>query len=87
MEELNFVEEAERIYVENEKGIKVAEIEFPNMGNNRYIINHTFVDDSLRGQGVASKLVEMAIEKITKAGGTYDATCSYAKAWIEKNKK
>ena len=42
MEELNFVEEAERIYVENEKGIKVAEIEFPNMGNNRYIINHTF---------------------------------------------
>jgi predicted GNAT family acetyltransferase len=87
MEELKYIEEAERIYVENENGVKVAEIEFPNMGNNRYIITHTYVDESLRGRKVAYTLVEKAIEKIEKAGGKYDATCSYAKAWIEKNKK
>ena len=87
MEELKYIEEAERIYIEDENGKINAEIEFPNMGNNRYIITHTYVDESLRGKRVAYTLVEKAIEKIEKAGGTYDATCSYAKAWIEQNKK
>ena len=87
MEELKYIEEAERIYIEDENGKRIAEIEFPNMGNNRYIITHTFVDESLRGKRVAYTLVEKAIAKIEKAGGTYDATCSYAKAWIEQNKK
>ena len=87
MEELKYIEEAERIYIEDENGKRVAEIEVPNMGNNRYIITHTYVDESLRGKRVAYTLVEKAIEKIEKAGGTYDATCSYAKAWIEQNKK
>jgi len=87
MNDLIFKEEAERIFIEDDDGTVIAEIDFPNMGNNRYVITHTFVDESLRGQGIASKLVEMAIEKIEKAGGKYDATCSYAKAWIEKNRK
>ena len=51
-----------------------------------YNIYHTFVDESLRGQGIASKLMEAAINEIKARGGEAQATCSYATAWIEKHK-
>ena len=82
---MEFQIEEGRIYLEKE-GIVIAEIEYENLGDNEYNIYHTFVDDSLRGQGIASKLVEMAIEEIQKKNGKVNATCSYAKMWIEKHK-
>ena len=50
-------------------------------------IYQTFVGESLRGQGIASKLVEKAVEEIELKNGQVNATCSYAKKWLEKNKK
>ena len=81
-----FKKEKSRIYLENEKGELIAEITFPEMSPGVYTINHTFVDDSLRGQGVASKLVQAAVDEIERLGGTVKATCSYAVAWFEKQK-
>ena len=69
----------------DEAGNKIAEITFPLAGEGIYEINHTFVDDSLRGQGVAAKLVEMAIEQIHEKGGKVTASCSYAAHYMEKN--
>lgn len=74
------------IYLENEDGKLLAEIEFEELENNRFNIYHTFVDSSLRGQGIASKLVEKAVQEIKNRGGKVEATCSYAKAWLEKHK-
>lgn len=68
---------------ENEK--EAAKITFPEISPNVYDIQKTFVDDSLRGQGIAGKLVQMAITEINKRGGEITASCSYAKQWIEKN--
>ncbi len=82
---MDFIKEKNRIYVQNEHGKIIAEIEFENIGENVYNIYHTFVDESLRGQGVASKLVEEAVKEIKAQGGTVQATCSYAKKWLEKN--
>ena len=82
---MEYKKEDGRIYIEKE-GKVVAEIEYEDMGNNEYNIYHTFVDDSLRGQGIASKLVEMAVEEIEKRRGKVSATCSYAKAWLERHK-
>lgn len=79
-----FITEFERIY--SAQGDKVlAEITFPEKGVNTFCIDHTFVDDSLRGQGVASKLVQMAVNEIKSRGGKVTATCSYAAHWLEKN--
>lgn len=78
--------EENRIYLDDENGKILAEIEFERLKDNNYNIYHTFVDESLRGQGIASKLVEAAVKEINARGGKVQATCSYAKAWLENNK-
>ena len=82
---MNFIKGENRIYVEDENGKVIAEIEYEKLEGNTYNIYHTFVDESLRGQGVASKLVEEAVKEIKSKGGKVQATCSYAKAWLEKH--
>ena len=49
-------------------------------------INHTFVDSSLRGQGVAGRMMTAAMEYFESKGWKVTASCSYAKAWLEKNR-
>ena len=74
-----------RIYSISEEGKLVAEITFPLIEGKTYCINHTFVDESLAGQGVASQLVQTAVDKIHGYGGQVSATCSYAIKWLEKH--
>lgn len=73
------------IVVTGEDETEAAKITFPEISPNVYDIKETFVDDSLRGQGIAGKLVQMAITEINKRGGEITASCSYAKKWIEKH--
>ena len=75
------------IYLENEAGERIAEILFPEVEPKIYCIQRTFVDDSLRGQGVAGTLMELAVQAIQEQGGTVTATCSYAQHWLEKHAK
>ena len=83
---MEFIKENSRIYSLDDNGKVVAEITFYESENGIFIIEHTFVEESLRGQGIAGKLVEMAVEEIKKRGGKVEATCSYAKKWLENNK-
>ena len=73
------------IVITGEDETETAKITFPETSPNVYDIKETFVDDSLRGQGIAGKLVQMAITEINKRGGEITASCSYAKKWIEKH--
>lgn len=66
--ELQF--EPTRVYGLDGGGRLVAEITFPCTQPGIYTIDHTFVDPSLRGQGMADKLVRAALEQIRKNGGT-----------------
>lgn len=84
---MEFIKEDNRIYVINSNNAVVAEITFEEIENGIYNIDHTFVDESLRGQKIAQKLVEMAIDEIKSKNATVQATCSYAKHYIEKNLK
>ena len=83
---MNFIKEQNRIYLQDETGKLLAEITFKEMEKGIYNIDHTFVDVSLRGQGIASKLVEEAVKEIEAKGGKVEATCSYARSWLEKHK-
>ena len=74
-----------RIYSEDLSGRLLAEITFPEKEKGVFCIEHTFVDDSLRGQGIASKLMELAVNEIKNSGGKITASCSYAKKWLEKH--
>jgi len=82
---MEFIKEENRIYAKNEDGMLVAEITFQANENNIYNIDYTFVDESLRGQGIAGKLVEEAVKTIKNKGGKVEATCSYANKWLQEH--
>lgn len=82
---MNFVAESNRIYCEDAQGKMVAEVTFPDINYHVVNLNHTFVDDSLRGQGIAAKLMTQAAEQIRSSGKKVIPTCSYAVKWFEKN--
>ena len=84
--EITFPETAPGVYTIDHTFVRlVAEITFPETAPGVYTIDHTFVDASLRGQGVADRLVRAALEQIQANGGTAAATCSYAAAWLDKH--
>ena len=84
---MEYIKEKNRIYANDASGKLIAEVTFPDCGENTVVIDHTFVDDSLRGQGVAAELMEAAYSAIKSSGKVATLTCSYAVKWFEKNKK
>lgn len=83
--ELDFIFDENRIYAEGKGGKLLAEISFHEAGDETMDIDHTYVDESLRGQGVAGNLMEMAVDAIERRGKKITASCSYAAVWLEKH--
>ena len=83
----NYITEENRIYLPDENWNILAEIDFEKIDEKTYNISHTFVDDSMRWQGIGSELVEKTITYLTAKWYKVTATCSYSKDWLEKNKK
>ncbi len=74
-----------RIFANDEDGKLIAELLFPSQGPDTVCFTRTFVDDSLRGQGVAGQLMEAAAKELAAQGKKATATCSYAAKWLEKH--
>lgn len=81
---MTFQHELGRIFVADPSGTILAEVTFPVSGSVA-TINHTFVDSSLRGQGVADKLLSSAVDQIRSHGLQAQATCSYAIKWFQEH--
>lgn len=81
---MEFITESNRIIC-LENGEQAGEVTFPEISAGVFDINHTFVDKSMQGKGIAAELVRRAIEEIRSRGGKLTASCSYAKKYIEKN--
>ena len=81
---MEFQHEPGRIFALDESGELLCEITFPDAGGVANI-DHTFVSDKLRGQGMAGKLMAAAMEQIKERGLKAYPTCSYAVKWAEKN--
>ena len=79
---MEFTHEDNRIYSLNKEGKVIAEITFPAVGPLTVNIESTFVDPSLRGQGIADKLVQAAVDTIKAQHQKAIVTCSYAKEWF-----
>ena len=84
MNDYGFELKGNGLYKYDDEGKVIAEVTFPETAPGVFTIDHTFVDNSLRGQGMAAKLVEAAVEEIKKRGGTVQATCSYAVKWLSE---
>jgi len=79
----NYITEENRIYLQDENWNILAEIDFEKIDEKTYNISRTFVDDSVRGQGIGSELVEKAITYLTSKWYKVSATCSYAKETVK----
>lgn len=75
-------------FVNNEIGEKVAELSYFYETPKRLNANHTFVDPSLRGQGVADALYQALVSFVQKETLELIPSCSYiASKWqYSKNK-
>jgi uncharacterized protein len=49
------------------------------------VIEHTYVSEQLRGQGVGGKLVDQAVQYARDHDLKIDSQCPYAKSVLEKN--
>ena len=81
----NYITEENRIYLPDENWKILAEIDFEKIDEKTYNISHTFVDDSLRGQGIGSELVGKAISYLTSKCYKVTATCPYVKKALNNN--
>lgn len=82
---MEFIHNENQIVSYSDKGAPLAEITFPYITSNTVDINHTFVDSSLRGQGIAGKLMSELISELERRNLKAVPTCSYAMHWFEKH--
>ncbi|HEY3495834.1 MAG TPA: GNAT family N-acetyltransferase [Polyangiaceae bacterium] len=71
-------------FIEND-GRRSAEQAYRRLGEHLVVIVHTEVDESLRGQGIARRLLDTAVAWARSTGTRVRATCPYAKAQFEKD--
>ena len=82
---MEFQKSEGRIFARDETGKLVAEITVPTVAEGVADIDHTFVDESLRGQGVAGKLVQAAVDELKAQGLQAKTSCWYAAQWFERH--
>ena len=83
-EKMEYIKLPHSIKSKDENGKILAEITFPENEPGIFTIDHTYVSETLAGQGVAGKLVQMAVDQIREQGGEIRATCPYASGWLKK---
>ncbi len=67
-----------------EGGKRLAEMAYVMAGDTKIIIEHTEVDDSLRGQGVGKKLQAQLVAYVREKGIKVVPLCPFAKATFDK---
>lgn len=84
---MNFAHNENQISLYSETNELLAEVTFPYTDSRKNTVNidHTFVDASLRGQGIAGKLMSELTEDLEKRDLKAVPTCSYAVSWFEKH--
>lgn len=72
-----------RLWAHDDSGRLIAEVTFPEIRPGVAELDHTFVDSSLRGRGVAGRLVLGAVEQLRQRNMKVIPTCPYAVKWFD----
>ncbi len=67
-----------KFYIGESEDNIMARITWKTGGNNIIVIDHTIVDPSLRGQGIAGELINKVAEMARAEGLKIVPVCSYA---------
>ena len=73
------------IYLTDDDDNVIAEVTFPNVEEEVVNINHTYVDNVLRGQGMAADLMEACYDAIKEQGKKAVVSCPYAVKWFDEH--
>jgi predicted GNAT family acetyltransferase len=68
-------------------GKKAGEMTYTWAGEDKFIIDHTEVDEAYNGKGLAKQLVFAGAEYARANGKKVIPLCTYAKATFQKNKE
>ncbi|MDR2938783.1 MAG: N-acetyltransferase [Clostridiales bacterium] len=82
---MNFTIESNRIYKQDGQGKLLAEVLFPENAGGMVTVTHTFVDESLRGQGIADELMKALVSEVILNNKKISPVCSYAVKWFSKH--
>jgi predicted GNAT family acetyltransferase len=72
-------------FVVEREGIRLAEMTYSRVNEHLIIVDHTLVDEQLRGLGVARRLLDKLVAWARESKTRVAATCPYAKAQFEKD--
>lgn len=72
-------------FVIERDGERLAEMTYVGDTGGSATVNHTWVSDALRGQGVAKRLVDACVEWARASGTRIVPTCSYAQAVFKRH--
>lgn len=64
---------------------RLAEMTYVRAGAERVIIDHTFVDDALRGEGAGRRLLQAAVEWARAEHLLVIPLCPFAKSMFERD--
>jgi len=71
-------------YIEKD-GEWIAEMTYQREGVRKIVIDHTEVDDSLKGKGIGNKLVEAAVIYTRRENLLIKPVCPFAKKVLESS--
>jgi len=74
----------EHRYSKKDDGELTAEIVWQEVDESTVDVKRTFVDDSLRGQGIAEQLVDAVVAEMEERNKKIIPTCPYVESLFEK---
>ncbi|MFW5889038.1 MAG: GNAT family N-acetyltransferase [Bacillota bacterium] len=82
---MNYIYEDNRIYAKDEDGSLLAEVTFPEEKADIVNIDHVYVNNKLRGRGIASEIMLETYNYLKPKNKKVIATCPYAVSWFKKH--
>ncbi len=81
---MEFIKGENKFYLEDENGQEIADITYQPVEDDIVEADSTFVDPSLRGQGIAEKLVDRLVEEMEKENKKIRPICPYVVKLFER---
>ena len=77
------VKENKTVYIVDNQIL--GEVDYPYVDATTVNINHTYTAPSLRGQGIANKMLREVFKYLKQHNLKVICTCSYAYSWLERH--
>lgn len=82
-----YTQEEKRFVVFNQEETEIGEVTWSTAGDSMIIIDHTYVDDKYRGQGIAEKLVSLVVSYAREHHKKVIPLCPFAKKEFDRKKE